>query len=280
MSETNAIEKVELPIITVDDLGPYKAMNINRERMAKLFAADLGPSGISEFKLPRIKTPQSGGENFVLPQPDSKGGEKRVPTFQAIILDVRDIRAYWPNPFDETGGVPPSCRSDDGRTGYGEPGGKCGTDQRPICPFAAFGSDEKGKGQACKHMKQFFLARPGSGNWLPEVLNIPPTALTPYGDYVLSLYGETLLPNWVVTEFRLERAPNSTGNLTFSKIFFRKMATLSEEVVDRFDAYAKELRPIWRHVDLVEVTPAPQIAGPQPEAARQEAARQEDDEAF
>jgi hypothetical protein len=256
------IQPPKLPVLDQKELANYRAMEVDLKELVDTFAVNVGSSGITEFKLPRIKTPQSGGESFGILDPFT-GAERRAKSFQAIILDVRDIRAYWKRAYDETGGVPPDCRSDDCVTGYGDPGGLCGTDSAPICPLAAFGSEEvngvKKKGQACKHMKQFFLARPGSGNILPEVLNAPPTAISQFTLYTLNLLGQVLKLNGVVTEFRLERA--KSGNLEYSRIAFRPVAVLAPEARERFLTYARGIGVIWQRANakslITNIQPQP-----------------------
>lgn len=279
---TDIIKPAAIPVLDVQDLGQFEAMNLDPAKLARLAATNVGPSGISEFKLPRIKTPQSGGTNFGLPDLAADGGSRPAPSFTAVILDLRDIRAYWPSAFDETGGVPPQCRSDNCVTGIGDPGGAC-----VVCPMAKWGSDiskgVKKKGQACKQMKQFFLARPNTGSILPDVLLVPPTALGNFEKYSVQLLGAQQPITGVVTEFYLERALNA-NNVPYSRISFRRVAVLSSDADERFAAYARQIGSIWRRLNakslIVDIHAAPQIEAPEQAEAAQQAAPAARKEAF
>lgn len=80
-----------------------------------------------------------------------------------MILYNHDTCAYWPEGSEYDDNVTPLCSSVDGKTGYGAPGGVCAT-----CALNQYGSVEKGKGKACKNMRNLYILR--SGEHMPSFL--------------------------------------------------------------------------------------------------------------
>jgi len=124
-----------------------------------------------------------------------------------IIIAWRDTRVYYKTPYDQRGkkSGPPDCSSKDGFWGTGDPGGDC-----ERCPFSQWESDPKGgRGQACKEVRQLLFLR--DGQYLPDLINIPPTSRKAFEKYFfrLSSYGT---PFWgTVTRLALERTQNQDG---------------------------------------------------------------------
>src|SRR5262249_21913509 len=121
---------------------------------------------------------------------------------------------------------------------------------------------KKGRGQACKHSKEMYIARPGSDNIMPEIIRVPPTALSKFEEYSFLLLGKQLFLHGVVTEFGLVREQNK-GGLPYSRLSFRPVAALTTDAMQRFEDYTGYMRELWKHVaqveqKLVDVQPAPQ----------------------
>jgi hypothetical protein len=168
-----------------------------------------------------------------------KDGSVFVPSFRAVILYARDSRGYWPQSLDETGGVPPQCHSNDLKAGIGNPGGACAA-----CPLAQFGSDAKGKGQACKQTKQLFLMREGVKGFLPEIFAAPPTSLKTYRHYMMALGNEGCPVYGVITEIGLVKV-DRPGTTAFSQATFRVAEALSDSDILRVEAYAEYIQKLF-----------------------------------
>ena len=165
---------------------------------------NVGAGGMTAFDLERIKIPSGGMLAWEIPT--ITGKPEYVQEFDGVVIFHKDGRVYWEKPLAESGGnEPPDCSSADCVVGIGNPGGSCGQ-----CPFARFGSDQQGgRGQACKQVKQLFVAR--SDGLLPVVLPLPPTSLSVARKYFLRLTSRRIPYYGVLTRFSLEKATNKGG---------------------------------------------------------------------
>ena len=189
-----------------------------------------GDRGLTQFDLDKIKVPSGEGLTWSLPTLE---GEKAVPDFNAIILSWYDARRYWHKAFGVGGNTPPDCRSDDGFTGIGEPGGSCVT-----CPYAEFGSAERGRGQACKQVRALFLMR--QDEILPAVLLLPPTSLGDCKKFFLRLASRTIPYYGIITGFGLRRASNADGT-DYARVELKMEARLSAEELTKLEEIRKQL---------------------------------------
>jgi hypothetical protein len=246
-------------------LAPYTALSEDLRQVKDIITENLGAGGISEFDLTKIKVPSGGGIAFELVDP-VKGTEVSQ-SFRAIIIAAHDIRGYWPESIDETGGVPPQCHSNDAITGIGAPGGSCTT-----CPLAQFGSEikqngERGAGQACKQMKQLLLLREGTGSFLPEVLNVPPTSLGPYRKHAFALAGRKAPVSSVVTEFSLAKQ-KSAGGVTYAQLAFKPVAALGDGDLAQVRQYSSFIKPMFE-TQPRQLAAAPTVKAPPPQAGNE-----------
>lgn len=174
---------------------------------------------VSLFDLAEIPMPAGGGTTWEITTLTDSLAEKRLP---GVILVAQDVRAYYSQSFEETGGqTPPDCSSPDGVTGFGSPGGACAQ-----CAFAQFGSGKEGRGQACQQRKQLLLLTPFSN--LPFLLSVPPTSLKNLRQYLLALAGESQAYWGCVTALTLEKAANPAG-IEYAKVRFAFDRALSPE---------------------------------------------------
>jgi hypothetical protein len=229
MSKETAIVKVE-----AKDYALAKG-NIT-ERMA-IIKKNAGAAGMDMFNLDRLVMPSGGQCIFQVPGIDDEFAQ----TMTGIIIGFRDIRVYWEKSPDESAEkTPPDCSSDDLCTGKGAPGGDCST-----CPFAAFGSARKGKGQACQQRRVLFIARPDS--ILPLVFSLPVMSLANCRSYFLNrLGGEGLQFCDVVTRIGLEAA--SSNGHDYAKATFAIEEKLSSELVADFRKISADFEPILGQV--------------------------------
>lgn len=216
------------------DLGEMKSM----------IAETLGPAGLNEFDLPRIKIPPQGMTQWVT---QTLEGEQAVPHLDCVVVLAKDARVYWRGSMEEGGGSPPDCRSDDAIVGRGDPGGDCRT-----CPLAQFGSadDGEGAGQACKAIKLLFILR--GEQILPEVVVLPPTSGKPAKQWLISLLSAGARHTDVVTRIGLEKAQNKAG-IKYSRATFKTLGKLTPEQAGRARAMQQALLPMVKRV-VVDVT--------------------------
>jgi len=227
MSKELTIKTAEFPALQQDPGALREALLEN-----------LGGAGLSPFDLDRIGIPAGGGLAWSVPTLD---GETVAQEVLGIIVHVQNARAYWSTPFGESGGsAPPDCVSDDAVTGTGNPGGQCSA-----CPFAAFGSDSRNRGQACRLIQRHFVLRAGDN--LPVTINLPPGSLKGARKYLLRLVSAGLKASAVVTGYTLERDKNQDG-ITYSRAVFAMKGRLSEEQAAAASAFGKALAPAFKQV--------------------------------
>ena len=179
--------------------GAYVALTHTPQEVQDILRANLGGQELSPFDLPKVKIPGAGGTTWEIP---SLEGDKPSMTLEGIVIYFKLIRSYWPGEFK--GSEPPQCASSDNRVGVGDPGGVC-----EECPFAQFGSDKTGRGQACKQSEQWFVLPQNA--LLPLVLTLPPKSLGPARKYRLNLTNAMLQLNQVVTSLTLAKDTNPDG---------------------------------------------------------------------
>ena len=103
------------------------------------------------LSFPRVKIPGGGSLQFEIPSDDPENPDY-TKYIEGVILYNHDTCAYWPEGSEYDDNVTPLCSSVDGKTGYGAPGGVCAT-----CALNQYGSVEKGKGKACKNMRNLYI---------------------------------------------------------------------------------------------------------------------------
>jgi hypothetical protein len=232
------------------------------EELKEILNANLGPRGLSQKKLPRIKWPSGGQLAFMVET--LEGDDHPVKELTGFLVGWCDKRMYYRVPYAERGKKigPPECSSTDGYWGEGDPGGDCDR-----CPLAKYGSDPKGgRGQACKQIKQVLLLR--EGHTFPDVVNIPPTSIANLEKYLLRL-GNYRVPYWgLITTIRLERVQNPDG-VDYARALFTAGERLSAEERKQLEPYAVQmmalLKPMTVEAEDYYVDLAEQPAEPEPE---------------
>lgn len=206
----------ELQIIEKLD---YPALRMPAAELTALIEENLGGRGLGELELDRVRIPTGGAQRWALP---GLAGEQSAEAIEAVIIGQRYGRLYWSRPFGEGGGpTPPDCTSQDGARGFGEPGGNCAT-----CECAQWGSDSRGRGQACKQICLLFLLR--SDSLLPSLLALPPTSLRPVRSYMQRLSGAGLFYWHIVTRIGLAPAQSADG-VGYSVATFSAVGALRPE---------------------------------------------------
>ena len=172
-----------------------------------------------EVRFTRIGTPGAHGTTFAVPG-ENPGETEEVPEFTGVILWHHPINFYFPEPYRGKK-AEPACRSYDGVTGTGNPGGSCRD-----CPLNLYGSGENG-GKACRNKRRVYLLREGEA--MPVFLSVPTGSLKPFCDYVTWLVGKGVRPSAVATRFYIEKVKSENGRTAFSQIQFGFERKLSGE---------------------------------------------------
>lgn len=233
----------ETAIVKVED---YKIVKMDPALRAEIIRENLGALGVSQFDLDRAKIPSGSSAMFEVP---TLSGIDMVDEIVGVIIGFRDVRLYWKASMDEDGGgTPPDCYSDDCAAGTGDPGGNCNQ-----CPFAEFGTADKGNGQACSQRRILFIARPDST--LPLVLSLPPTSLGNARKFFLRLVGNDVPYYGVVVSIGLEPDKNSAG-VKYSKATFKVSEELTDDLRAKFKKVKEEFAPHMSRAPISDGVPA------------------------
>jgi hypothetical protein len=223
----------------------YLALNGN-VNIGAIIAENAGKAGITPGDLERVRVPAGGATSWTI---STLQGETEAKTVDGIVVEFRDVRAYWSKPFDEGGGAPPDCSSADGETGVGTPGGACAT-----CPLASWGSAGKGrKGQACRSMRLIATLMPGE--LLPRVIVVPPSSLGTIRKFFNRLSSQALRYCDVVTSFALERTKNDAG-ISYSRILPTMAGEVDDATRPKVAAYRKAISPAFHAVTVEQADTA------------------------
>ncbi|HDZ38112.1 MAG TPA: hypothetical protein ENH62_07485 [Marinobacter sp.] len=229
----------------------FAILKVGMAGMLESLRENIGDESLAPFELDRVKIPAGGTQAWTIPTVD---GEIVAKDFTGVIVYHKLGRVYWRESIDDGGGnTPPDCCSDDNVTGIGEPGGECNK-----CPFAQFGSSNKGKGQACKQVKLLFVVRETA--LLPIVVSLPPTSLKPAKQYMLRLASNALPYYSVLTRFGLEKAINGSG-VDYSRAVLSLAERLNPEQAAQFKKLSQELKPQLDAVRVDQENPASTEAG-------------------
>ena len=234
-------KKQETALVKFPNLKDFAVVNVP-PKMAALLAENTGGRKLTAFDLDRIKFPSGGGLAWEVPTMEGEPDINRE--IAAIIIAKRRGRVYYDAPFDGQSN-PPTCFSEDGITGIGEPGGQCA-----VCPLNEFGSDSGG-GKACSEREVLFLLRRQDA--IPIVLSVPSTSLRGLNKYFLRLTSHGR-PFWrVESTIGLENTKNKSG-IEFSRLKITTGAILTPDEVARVGEIAIQMREIFTSTPIA--TPA------------------------
>ena len=184
----------------------------------------------------RVKMPSGGAVVFEM-QTDDPERPEYVPTLTGIIIYHHPANAYWQDGETADESVPPSCSSNDGKTGIGIPGGLC-----EGCHLNAYQSGENGKAKACKNKRHVYLLR--DGDYMPILLQLPPTSKNPFEKFVQQAFtfrGRASFGGLV--ELGLKKMDN--GNL-YSVVTSKKIGDFSgpklAEVMEYAGSFKRKLK--------------------------------------
>ena len=224
---------------------------------------NLGGDEMGVFELPRAKIPAGGGPAWNV---DRFGDEDAQKTITGVILMHRLTRSLFLTPMGD--GEPPTCFSDDGLMGSGEPGGVCrdcrlnqfktaspggsGTEQQ-WAEWAEWAMDQPdaipilGAGKACSEKRQVFVLP--EGDMMPMLISLPASSLRPMMTYLRQLAFVHKLPaSHVVTSFALATRQMNGNNVSVvkpsvaSKLDAEQVAVVSEYKAGVMDVIVNVVR--------------------------------------
>lgn len=202
--------------------------------------------GLGTVPYDRVKIPSGGSIAFELPGDDDEEAESAT-ELVGVILFHHPVNAYWKDKFGG-GNEQPDCFSFDGKQGIERNTGECR--ECSSCPHNQFGSDENGKGKACKNAHRIYMLR--EGNPVPLVLSLPPTSLKYLRDYIskkILLKGMRCYQ--AITKITLKKEKNAS-NITYSRAAFTFVGKLSEAQIAAAGEMANAIKQTDRNVDVAE----------------------------
>jgi hypothetical protein len=185
---------------------------------------------ITPFDLDKIKVPAGGGLSWEIP---TIGKPISTQEITGVIVYYRNTRAYWDSDYNGEK-TPPTCSSDNAKTGIGDPGGNCVT-----CPLSKFGSSQNPKSpdsQACKAIILLFVMVPGKS--LPFVIPVPPTSTGIIKKHFLRMANEDIPYYRAIQSLSLTKVKQSKGAIEYSQIVPQVVEILPES----FDEKVRELQ--------------------------------------
>ena len=194
-----------------------------------------------QLSFPRVKIPSGGGLAFEVPgdDPENPDTEKEI---VGVIVDHHPVNAYWQNKYSGANN-PPDCSSMDGKVGIDADGNRkpCNS-----CPNNEWGSDDEGRGKACKNMHRVYILR--EGEMLPLLLTLPPTSLKNLSDYIaLRVVSKGMRSYGVVTKVSLKKAQNA-GGINYSQAVFALAGKLAPAQAAAMAEYSKGIKVLTRQL--------------------------------
>ena len=154
------------------------------------------------------------------------------------------MRLYWKSAYGDGATGPPDCKSTDGKTGQGTPGGDCHT-----CQFNQWGSAAAGNGKACAQRTELYILTTLSP--FPIVVSAPPTSYKALRQYRMNVYGQSgKTYHQVVTRLDLEPAQNADG-MDYVLIKPRLVALPPENEVEALAKVREDFVTLIRGSDVV-----------------------------
>lgn len=231
---------IDLPVLH----NPDEFAEVMRENM----------EGMGEQRFDKIQMPSGGGLAFTVV--DENGEETPMEKLRGVILHKQPFKAWYAKSFDEKSeddlGIP-DCFSEDNQTGSGCPkagipaGQECAT-----CPKGQWGSDRRGgKGKDCTDKIRLHVLLEGES--LPKYIDLPPTSMGNFKDYMKRLTTKGNVFYGVVTTIGLESA-KSGGGIKYSKVKFAKAAQLTPNEKDAIKGLIRALTPYMAKVSRESIT--------------------------
>ena len=212
----------------------WDAMPVD-ERLAALqfFRAEAQAStkGLA-IDFPRIGYPTSGMKFWQITTP--QGEVKPEKSLKGVVIFHLPSRVYYPS-FETQQGTPPTCVSDDGIVPNRARSQEVQSMTCAECPHSQWNTGKDGRGMACKLRTRVFMLL--EGEEIPTLISLPPTAVKPFSQYVVSLLKANIPAGLlgVVTELGLHEETNPGGQ-KYQKLECRAGRPLAYKEMLRADA--------------------------------------------
>ena len=246
-AESNEVaQKTGLPEVIDSN---YRALTVSAEELTKDLVDSVGVQGLKPSDLDKIKVPTGGAEFWSV---ETLEGAVPMKALEGIILQFKEPRGYWK---EKTGvKTPPDCRSDDGITGIGTIASKFGGNCLS-CPMAQFHTavNEKGQpaaGQACKQKRVLLFLR--QDDLIPVLVSLPATSIKNARQYFLRLVNNGMKYYGVVTQLRLEKHENATGD-PYSMATLAPVRALKPDEFARVMIIGQALREMFSQMTVVDI---------------------------
>lgn len=235
------IESQETGVAVADEPTFNLPVLVTPEEAAMVVQENM--EGLEDLRFDKVKIPSGGGLSFDVP--DENGESIPYKTLEGVILHKKPFKVWYAKAFDEKEeddiGIP-DCFSDDGIYGSGcEEEGIPAEQRCADCPKGQWGSNRRGgKGKDCADKIRLHILFEESV--FPVVLDLPPTSVANFKDYVKRLANKLNPFYGVVTTIGLEKDKSGSGK-SFSRATFAKAAGLNAQGRKVIKNYIETLRP-------------------------------------
>lgn len=244
----------------------YAVMEVPAKEIADMLLETSGGHQISPFDLDVVKVPSGQGAPMWAVQ--TLDGDDAIKTIDGIMILTRSVRSWWETSIDESGGnSAPTCSSQDTIIGGGAPKGhpdfvdgkfeirysldgeeiKRGRFECARCPLAEFGSDTRGRGQACKQNLLVFMVRPESV--MPMVIKVPPSSIKPMRNFIRSMMGLGIKPFGAVVSLGLKKVTKG-GSPAYFEIEPKIAQRLTTDELTKIRELRDQLVPVLNGVRM------------------------------
>lgn len=196
--------------------------------LQELLDANYGGKMPPPYKLTHVTLPAGGGLVWEIPGVGEEPETSRE--IVGVILHVQSRRIKYRNPFGVGPKEAPVCKSDDGITGEGDPGGECAE-----CPLSKWNGDQKPE---CPEYADAYVLL--QDRLIPLVITLPATSLKAINDYRTGLFNIMKPVYGVETKFTLQR--REAGSNKFSTVVLNKTDTvISPDERGQFRAMGQQI---------------------------------------
>ena len=202
--------------------------------------------GLGTIPFDKVKIPSGGGVAFEVPTEDEDNPDMEK-ELVGVILYHHPINAYWQTKYDGQNNQP-DCASYDGKTGVHMETGECINCAN--CEFNKFGSDDNGRGKACKNMHRIYFLR--EGNPVPILLTLPPSSLKGLRNYLgKKVVLKGMRSYQVITKVTLKKEQSGDG-IPYSRAVFTSVGVLTPEKLEMAKQYAESIKASNQNVEITE----------------------------
>lgn len=217
MSENNVVpvrQIIDLPVVQNDTTESMLASIQNKIQ---------GPSG-DKIRVTQFK-------KFRLPS-----GEETDGPLEGVIVDFVSANVFYKDGFDKDNMGPPDCFAINPEPNLLVPSPNSPDRQAEscaVCPNNQFGTGARGKGKACKNTRVLaFMPADATQETPPWILNVSPTGIKGFDDYVRGLAGKKISPLQIVTAVGFDKS------VDFPSL---KMAAVRPLTADEFSVFEGKL---------------------------------------